>query len=341
MIKSGAVVKVLMLIALLVIVIPTAFAQDADLDGIKDGFDACPDTVEGLPLIKLHTEYLGCSCLQISESLGDNLYCLDFYCFEDRQLSTVERSVTANAVKCDEDYCIGNDLYDFPEPGVLSCINGELPPDHCKLTITKGSSQCLFGLVGQKKVEVPPPEVTILEEEIEPKERIDLIYDVVLENNDIKEFLGNPNREEFQRSILLVERKVNVNKEFTNKKIGDTGVTIPYVTITIIPKPNKELENLAVFEVIKNPEFERNDLVAFGKEPFIVTDDGLAVWIYEKVGKEGVVINYQINEQLVLDTETFLVAKVRGRFFLADLWPLLLIPLIGYLAYRYVMSSKK
>ena len=107
------------LIVIMVLASSLAMAADDDLDGIKDEFDGCPNTPYDavLPLIKVNTEYLGCSCIQIEETLDKDLYCVDMYCFGGRQLSISERGTSAAEVNCGEDYCIGFTLYDVLESG--------------------------------------------------------------------------------------------------------------------------------------------------------------------------------------------------------------------------------
>lgn len=333
---------ILVSMVLFVLFMRSVTAQDADGDTIKDEFDACPETPRDsvLPIIRTNPEFFGCSCEQIYGKLGESLACYDIYCVPGGSLSVSKRLTTNEKIDCGPDYCLGNVLYEFAEPDFVQCVDGNIAEDFCKPKITRNSNDCILGLVAQKQI-VPSVDIQISgEEEVNTNEVLVIdYYSLLLENPEVRSFLGNPSRREFDSLIEKTADSVTVSRVVSRKRVGNTDATIPYVTLTIKPISGMEIKNFAVIEILES-SYREDAFIFYNKQPVIIQPTKEFVWLFDSIGEEGIIINYQINEPVEAPAETIVIGKIKNRFFLADWWPLLLIPIIGYFAYLYIMSNK-
>lgn len=338
--RKFRVAMLLIAMVLFVLFMRSVTALDADGDTIKDEFDVCPQTASPdlLPIIRNNPEFYGCGCEQIYEKLGDSLTCYDVYCVAGRTLSISERITTKEKIDCGPDYCVEQTLHDFPEPDYYQCIDGKIVEDFCKPQITSFSNLCTTGVVPQKN-SMPSFEIEITEEVEEQTKEFDY-FSLLLENPQIRTFLGNPDRTKFDSLVEKTANSATISRVVSRKRVGNTNFTIPYISITIKPIDGKQINKVAVIEVLDSG-FNSNSFIFYGQQPVIVEPTRQFVWLFESLDEEGIIINYQINEQTESTATTIVVGETKRKSLLAEWWPLLLIPIIGYFAYVYIVSTNK
>jgi len=342
--------RILLFLFILIVLTSLVSAQikDSDGDGVKDEFDMCQNTPNdaGLPLIEKGTKYLGCSCSQIEELQTADLDCLKIFCEVGRPLDISERFFSVNEINCGADYCIGNTLYNFPDVTYPKCVSGKLEKN-CEPIVTENSVLCVYGQVGQKSDEKPVEKETVevVEEpvvmETEENNYVQEAYDLVLENVELKDILQKTSREKFSENMVYLLNNVQVEKikGVEEKEIQGTSVYIPYMNITIKPNELRTLENVLVFEKITKKEIGMKDIL-FDKEPLMISNK-IIVWLIKDVPKEGVTISYKSKNPIELESQTIIVGEVKKIPIWKDWWPLILVPIIGYLSYLYIVRTNK
>jgi len=335
--RKSTVIFVVALMVIFTLFMRAATAQgvDSDGDGIKDSYDACPGTISAdyLPIIKIHTELLGCSCEQIQEKLAAQKDCIHLYCFAQTPLDIQELTQSSKPIECGADYCIGNTLYDFPQPGIVSCSNGFPPQGICTPSITNNSEKCITGEVPQKNQQASPTENN------PPAQTTIDIYDVVLENSQIRSFLGNPTRQQFMDNSDSVMSELTILRNITQKRIGKSNATIPFITVTVLPKPGKVIDKAAIIEQV-NGDIKPDSFIFYGQQP-LRAGHNTFIWLFDNTLDNGISVSYQVNEPVEVSANTMIVGVVKNRSWLVDWWPILLVPVIAYLSYLYIVSKKE
>lgn len=339
---------------LIVMLVTPAIAQttviDSDGDGIGDNYDGCPGTIskDDLPVVKQGTKNLGCSCEQIRENLDVQDECLDFFCYAGRPLSIRERAYSSKKIECGKEYCIGDDLYAFKNNEQPLCINGYIDVKYCEPKVTLNSELCINGSVSQKPEEKESVQEIFKEDYTNTINQpvitqtyhfAEEMYDFVLENDNLKNYLGNPSRDEFLELVTEFREEIPVEKasiiELRENKVS--RLKIPIMTIKIVPPESKTLKKLVVFERISTPKVTFDDLV-FNMEPDKVLEGNVYVWMFDQVN--DIEINYHSKTPVALESETLLVADIKTVPVILKWWPLLLIPLFAYAAYRYMTEKR-
>jgi len=351
---GGKALKLIIVLFILVLSIFLVSAQkiiqDADGDTVGDKYDGCPGTtnLEDIPIINEGTKYLGCSCEQIREKIDAQDECLDFFCVPGRPLEIRDRAFSFQEKRCIPDYCDHNDLYVMPKQGFPACINGYEDENYCQPNVTLNSELCINGTIGPKIEEIEPPIQEVRKEDktqtvnqpvvVKKYDFAEEIFDLILEDELLKEYLGNPTREEFLDSVKEFKEKIDVEKAsvIESREITGTKLNIPVMTLTIDSPDNKRLKKLVVFEKILTQKIKYEDLI-FNIEP----DERINnVFIWKFNSAQDVKIKYSSKSSIALESQTVIVADIKTVPTFLNWWPLILIPLFGYAAYRYMIRRK-
>jgi len=346
------------IVILILLLVPFVHGQelnetqmDSDADGVFEKSDICPATnlQEGLPVISVNKEYLGCSCSQIYNMLKET-YCYDIFCVSGREFSIKERSYSSRKTNCDVDYCVNSTLYDYPEVNYISCVNGKEQEINCTPTITHNAPRCINGSVLQyvaqsETIENKSPDLAFLDDYEKLQKRA---YSLAVEDPLIKSGLGISGEELFIQTSKETRDEVDIKKSVKTetKKIGNSERLIYTVTIELIPKNYRKLEKVYVFEELpRESKLVSSDVIP---EPAVLLEvDGplLLIWELDKI-VEPVTVSYQVNKEFVGESNTLIVARdVKNHAWFLMLIPLvLLIIVVGiffYVSEKSVPKRKK
>jgi hypothetical protein len=303
--------------------------KDTDADGVLDNADVCPSTnlEEGLPIVIRDKEYLGCSCSQIYEKLGD-IYCYDIMCATGRPLSLNPRADSSRETDCSSDYCINYTLYDYPEKKQVLCVDGKELNYSCDPAIIENSALCMNGSVKQYEEQTGEKPVLDTDNKIllDDYEKLQKRAYAISQDVTIRTGLGISGETIFLARSQRTMDAIKIEKHLTteSKVFGNTEKTISTKNITIIPNRHRVLKKVYVFEEL--PRGAKVNLVdVIPKSETIYKENGpvILVWEIEKVSKPTV-ITYQINAPLQGDSNTLVVAKEIKN----TLWKFMIVPFI-------------
>lgn len=134
----------LSLVALLIVLaMPSAFAIDADQDGISDEDDVClgTDPNDLIVHVQDNFEHAGCSCDQIFEIYGRDNPCVNIVC-RGRALQLIFYPKYDPYLDCPDDSCKDTTFYDYPVDGKGSCVNGRPVEKNCEPVLYENSVSC-------------------------------------------------------------------------------------------------------------------------------------------------------------------------------------------------------
>ncbi|MGV8161959.1 MAG: hypothetical protein ACP5N2_01335 [Candidatus Nanoarchaeia archaeon] len=319
-----------LLVLTVIIIVLLSFSifaqQDSDVDGVLDEVDMCDSTnvEEGLPIAQ-NKEYLGCSCSQIQEKLGD-YHCYDVLCSPNRPFSIRDRTYSSRLVACDQDYCINSTLYDFPSITSIPCVDGKEVDLNCAVVIKEDAAECINNSIAQydyvTKEELRPLGLSLLDDFEKLQKRA---YDLSTNDPIIKSGLGISSENIFfeqskkTMDVVIIEK----NTEIEVKEVGNTKRTIITKTIKLESENYKKIKKLYVFEELpRGAKLVNSDVIA--SPEVILQEEGpvLLVWQIDDF-EDTFEVSYQVNKQFVGETNTLLIAKeVKD-----TTWKLMFIPL--------------
>lgn len=315
--------------------------EDSDGDGVFDQSDACSQTnyEEGLPIIVQHREFLGCSCSQIYEKLGE--YCYDVFCSTGRPFSMKARTYSSRFTSCEEDYCREETLYDFPSNTRVECVDGKEKSFSCDPIIIKNSELCINSSVPQYNAKEEKEEVLSDVVLLDNYEKLQKRAYALSQNTEIKIGLGISGEELFLQESEETMDSVIIEKTIKteSRTIADEEKIISIKTIKITPNKHKTLNEVYIFEELpRGAKIELREVIP-GTE-VVMQEEGpvILVWNIEKIS-EPVELTYQINKRFEGESNTLLVAKeIRSGF-----WKMMILPIIviGIAVYFFIRTSEK
>lgn len=188
---------------------------------------------------------------------------------------------------------------------------------------------------------VPPdivPNNTVATSERTP----DRLYDFILENQELKAFLNNANREDFKKilnqSTTFASLIDNVSSETIT--VVDKDTNVKRYSLTITPKKGYGLKDALIFEMFDKavPKEE----IIFSEEPYEYKiyngTQGIAIWKYSEISNSKE-INYRINAVKNISSTTYVAAQIVPKTNYSEYLPIILIILVLTGAYFWIKGK--
>lgn len=332
---------------ILLLVLPFVSSQsgpDADGDGIADKYDYCSGTgAVDLPLYTNQNKYIGCSCEQIVDVLGDGVYCVDLFCQPGRPFDIQKRITSSRATDCGPDYCVDSDYYAFPDPAYVKCVNGMPEKLDCTPEITKEYEGCIDGSVPQGPFEQQTGTEQInIEDAPEIKEQHASMYDAILSDIRLKKFVAGISRSEFlaQTSRFNEFTDIQQAKGFKELPVGGSVATVTEFEVLVNPLSENKIDSATVFVRLTGDDSLKLSELVFNINPSDVSESARTmVWELKDPGNIDLVI--RANRPTAAQMDVAVIGAVDVSYKYLQWWPLLLIPFIAYGAYWWIRKDRK
>lgn len=164
------------------------------------------------------------------------------------------------------------------------------------------------------------------------------VYDLLVNNPELKKVVGNPDRAEFS-DLNNTGYVYDFQYRLISKQVGGVNTQFSRIIVNVVPENNYLLKNVVVF--VNVPErFDMVDVI-YKEEPDYVVGN-VAIWHSQDVDKKEVVVDIKSND--LVEIQNHVYAQTSNHFNFWTYLPYILVALFlvaGYIGMRESIKKHK